>query len=268
MNTDLRDTQDESPHHPIKLEKVGITNLKTLIVIERYGREFRHIPTINIFMDLDKLKKGVHMSRLVESITEMLEEEVTDKHYSLEQVGKHIMERLKEKHHFEKAGIEIKSELPVYEKTPVSKKDTIEIHTIHVQVLNDGEIWIKKLRVSVLGNTACPHALSVSKGRTHIQRATGILEIETDFGNEIQLEDMVDVVEQSFSSKVYTLLKTEDESHIVDKMYESPLFVEDVCRNILALSSRKFNDCKIHVSCVSNESIHRHDVYAEGSVET
>ena len=262
------DTQDESPHYPIKLEKVGIKNLKTLIKIERYGREFRHIPTINIFMDLDKLKKGVHMSRLIESITETLEEEVAEKHHSLEQVGKHILEKLKEKHHFEKAGIEIESELPMYEKTPASKKDTIEIHDIYVQVLNDGETWVKRLKVSVLGNTACPHALSVSKGKTHIQRATGILEIETDFKNEIALEDMVDTVERSFSSKVYTLLKTEDESFIVDKMYENPLFVEDVCRNILALSSQKFKACKIQVKCISNESIHRHDVYAEGSVQT
>ncbi len=266
----MKETQENLPKFPLKLQKVGIKNLKTLIKIERYGREFRHIPTINIFMDLDKLKKGIHMSRLIESIAETLEEEVTEKHHSLEQIGQHILETLKEKHHFERAGIELESELPVYEKTPASKKDTIEIHTIYVQLVNEGETWTKTLRVSVLGNTACPHALSVSKGkeRTHIQRATGVLEIETAFENEIELEDMVEVVEHSFSSKVYTLLKTEDESYIVDRMYENPLFVEDVCRNILALSSQRFKECIIRATCVSNESIHRHDVYAEGSVET
>jgi GTP cyclohydrolase-4 len=262
------DTQDKPPGFPLTLEKVGIKNLKTLIKIERDGKEFRHIPTINIYVDLDELRKGVHMSRLIESITEMLEEEVAEKHYSLEQVGKHILERLKEKHKFKRAAIEIMSELPVYEKTPVSNKDTIEIHDICVQVLNDSESWTKTLQVSVSGNTACPHALSVNKGKTHIQRATGILEIETTFDNEIALEDMVDVVEHSFSSKVYTLLKTEDESHIVNEMFENPQFVEDVCRNMLALSSQRFKNCTIRAQCISNESIHRHDVYAEGSVES
>ena len=179
------ETQDKNPEFPLKLEKVGITNLKTLIKIEREGREFRHIPTITIFMDLDKLRKGVHMSRLIESITEMLEEEVIDKHHSLEQIGKHILEKLKKKHNFERAGIEFESELPVYEKTPASKKDTVEIHEIYVQLLNDGETWTKKLKVSVLGNTVCPHALSMNEGKTHIQRAVGILVIETDFDNEI-----------------------------------------------------------------------------------
>lgn len=263
----MKDTQDIPPTFPFKLEKVGILNLKTLIKIERDGREFRHIPTINIFMSLGELKKGVHMSRFIESITEAVEKEAVKEHFSLEQIGKHILEMLKEKHHFRKAGIEFESELPIYEKTPASKKDTIEIHEIFVQVQNDDNTWIKRLKVSVVGNTVCPHSLLVTKGKTHIQRATGILEIETDFENEIALEDMVDVVEHSFSSKVYTLLKTEDESQIVEKMYGNPLFVEDVCRNMLALSSQKFKDCVIHAKCISNESIHRHDVYAEGGVK-
>jgi GTP cyclohydrolase-4 len=264
----MPDTQDEQPLHHIQLEKVGISNLKTLIKIEREGREFRHIPLISIFMDLDEMKKGIHMSRLVESITEILEEEVTDKHSSLELIGKHVLETLKGTHRFVRAGIEFLSELPIHEITPVSHKKTIEIHAIEVTVLNDGDGWMKVLKVSVLGNTVCPHALSTTGGKTHIQRATGVLEIKTDFDNDIALEDMVEAVEQSFSSKVYTLLKTEDETNIVHTMYDNPLFVEDVCRNMLAHASQRFSHCSIHATCISNESIHRHDVYAEGSVET
>lgn len=266
MSDIMRDTQDEEPLHPIRLEKVGITNLKTLIKIERNGQEFRHIPLITIFMDLDKMKKGVHMSRLIESITEILEEEVAEKHTSLELIGKHVLETLKEKHHFLRSGIEFESELPLFEKTPVSVKETIEIHAINVKLVNEDDTWRKILTVTVVGNTVCPHALSMNQGRTHIQRATGILEISTDFEREIALEDMVRVVENSFSSRVYTLLKTEDEAHIVDTMYSNPLFVEDVCRNMLALSSHQFTGCSIHATCISSESIHRHDVYAEGSV--
>lgn len=262
------ETQDIPPTFPMKLEKVGIKNLRTLIKIVRGEKEFRHIPIITIFMDLDEMKKGVHMSRFIESITETVEEEVVQEHTSLEQIGKDILQTLKDKHHFLKAGIEFTSELPIHEKTPSSGRDTTEIHDIFVQVSNTGDTWRKTLRVSVTGNTACPHALSVNEGKTHIQRATGVLEVETDFENDISLEEMVEVVEESFSSKVYTLAKTEDESLIVKRMYENPLFVEDVCRNMLALSSNWFSGCTIHARCVSHESIHRHDVYAEGSVST
>ncbi|MBU7014862.1 MAG: GTP cyclohydrolase I FolE2 [Theionarchaea archaeon] len=264
----MKDTQDLLPEHPITLEKVGIVNLKTLIRIDRHGREFRHIPTITIHVDLDEQRKGIHMSRLIESVTELLEEEVAEKHRSLEEIGKDILEKLKLKHKFQKSGITIDSELPIYQKTPASKKDTIEIHGITVEVLHDGDAWSKILTVSVTGNTACPHALSMNSGKTHIQRARGILRVETDFGSEIPLEDMVEVVEKSFSSRVYTLLKSDDESFVVSRMYENPLFVEDVCRNMLALSRDRFLGCTIHATCISHESIHRHDVYAEGRVVT
>lgn len=262
----MQDTQDTHPLHPLQLNKVGITNLKTLIKINRKGQEFRHIPLISIFMDLNEMKKGIHMSRLVESITEIIEEEATEEHSSLELIGKHVLETLKEKHPFVQAGIEFLSELPLHARTPASRKDTVEIHTIEVTVLHEHEKWNKILKVSVLGNTVCPHALSTSKGRTHIQRAIGELTITTEFDNDIALEDMVEAVEQSFSSRVYTLLKTEDENCIVNAMYENPLFVEDVCRNMLAYASQKFSRCTIHAKCISNESIHRHDVYAEGCV--
>jgi GTP cyclohydrolase-4 len=262
------DTQDEPPQYPIHLEKAGICNLKTSIKINRSNTEYRHIPVINIFMNLDKMRKGVHMSRFIESITETVEEEVAEEHYSLEHIGKHILQTLKDKHHFEKAGVHIDSELPVYQKTPASKKNTVEVHTVSVTVVNKGETWKKYLMVSVVGNTVCPHALSMNHEKTHIQRAIGELTIETDFENDIALEDMIDTVEQSFSAKVYTLLKSEDESAIVDAMFQNPLFVEDVCRNMLKKASNRFKNCYIHAKCISNESIHRHDVYAEGSVHT
>jgi GTP cyclohydrolase-4 len=261
-------TQDESPKHQLKLERVGIKNLKTLIKIDRNNKEFRHIPKINIFMDLEEDKKGVHMSRFIESITEILEDEVRDNHKSLEQIGKHILEKLKVKHSYVSAEIEFESEIPIYELTPVSKKDTIEIHDIKVRLRNNNGSWIKVLEVNVIGNTACPHALAVNKKGTHIQRAIGDLKIETDFDNDIDLEEMIETVENSFSSRVFTLLKTEDESFVVDKMYGNPLFVEDVCRNMLSIASNKFKKSKIHAECLSYESIHRHDVFAEGVIET
>lgn len=267
-NATPKDTQDESPIHPIHLDKVGICNLKTLIKIRWSATEYRHIPVVNIFMDLDKMRKGIHMSRLIESITETVEEEVAEEHYSLEHIGKDILQTLKDKHHFKRAGIQLDSELPVYQKTPASKKNTVEVHTVQVKVENNGEMWKKYLYVSVMGNTVCPHALSMNSGKTHIQRATGELTIETDFENDIALEDMIETVEKSFSAKVYTLLKSEDESVIVDCMFKNPLFVEDVCRNMLKTASSQFKNCYIHAKCISNESIHRHDVYAEGSVST
>ncbi|MFQ6089564.1 MAG: GTP cyclohydrolase, FolE2/MptA family [Candidatus Methanofastidiosia archaeon] len=261
------ETQDEKPKFPLKLNKVGITNLKTLVKIGREGKEMRHIPKIDIFLDLKEDKKGIHMSRLVESITETVEEEVEYKHISLEETASHILESLKKKHHFKRAEINFTSELAVYGKTPVSKRKTIEVHEITLRLMRNEKELRKLMRVKVLGNTTCPHSMEVNQGKPHIQRAIGILEIETDFDNEIEFEDLIGCVEESFSSRVYTLLKTEDESFVVQSMFLNPLFVEDVTRNMLALSQKRFKNCRITAKCISQESIHRHDVYAEGFVE-
>lgn len=82
----------------------------------------------------------------------------------------------------------------------------------------------------VIGNTACPHAMANNNGKTHIQRAIGELEIRAPFEEEIPLEEMIDVVESSFSHPTYTLLKTVDENAVVQGMFANPKFVEDVAR--------------------------------------
>lgn len=255
-------TQDKPPDQRIKLNKVGITELRTLIKIKRDGKKYRHIPEIDIYIDLAEDRKGIHMSRLVESVTACLEEEIEEEHYSLEDLGRDILQRVREKHPYEKAEISFTSTLPLEETTPRSKKCTIEVHDIQVTVVYDGE-WRKILRVEVIGNTLCPHALETS-GKTHIQRAKATLEIPCALDKEISLEEMIAIVEESFSSRVYTLLKTEDEAKIIGDMHENPQFVEDVTRGILERSKRF--GCHATATCTSYESIHRHNVYSEGSI--
>ena len=205
------------------------------------------------------------MSRLIESITEAIEEEVGVRHGSLEEVERDILEKLKERHPYSKARITMKTALVIPRKTPKSGKTTMETYDIMVGVSHINGVYSKTLKVDVLGNTVCPHAMKNTEGKTHIQRARGILEIEADYGNEIELEDMIGCVEKAFPSEIYTLLKSEDESYVVQKMFQNPKFVEDVTREILDNARKKFRDCEIKVKTLSQESIHRHDVVAEGS---
>jgi GTP cyclohydrolase-4 len=259
--------QEEKPKVSLRLTRVGIKNLKTLLKVARDGHEMRFIPQIDIYVDLPQEKKGIHMSRLVESITEVVEEEAEFKHNSLELIALHILESLKKRHKYSSAEVYLKTDLAVYAQTPVSKKRSIEVHEIGLRIVKKEGSLVKHLNVTVMGNTACPHSLA-NTGTPHIQRAYAFLEVETTFNNTITFEELIDICENSFSSRVYTLLKTEDESEIVSHMYGNPLFVEDVCRNILHMSQTCISHAKVVAKCISEESIHRHDVYAEGYVET
>ncbi|ODS42667.1 MAG: GTP cyclohydrolase [Candidatus Altiarchaeales archaeon IMC4] len=257
------ETQEDMPEIGEALKRAGITNLRTLVKITHDSHRYKFVPNITITVDLTKDKKGVHMSRLIESVTEVVESEAEKLHISIEQLEKRILNRLAEKHPYGRAVIEMKTELVVRKKTPVTKKPTMETHDISVSMISENGKFTKKLRVDVVGNTVCPHAMQMV-GKPHIQRAVGILEIEAEYSNDITLEEMIDCVERSFSSEVYTLLKSQDEAYVIEKMFKNPKFVEDVCRGIIYRAKKTFKGCKINAKVISQESIHRHDVIAEG----
>jgi len=107
-------------------------------------------------------------------------------------------------------------------------------------------------------------------GLTHIQRAIGKLRV-IGATNEIPtFGSMIEVIENSFSSKTFSLLKLEDEMLVTKKMHENPLLIEDVCRNILQLAKDAFRDrdLEMFAEAQSLESIHKHDVIAQGRVVT
>lgn len=265
------ETQEMRPDVENKLESVGITGLRTIVKTRWKDKHYKFIPEIDITIDLPAEKKGVHMSRLVESIIESVERYAAHEMESLEELGKCILDDLSERHIYTRGEIVMKSELVIPKRTPVTKKKTYETHDITVKLIKsikNREISYRKIiGVEVVGNTACPHAMSVNAGKTHIQRAAGFLEIETDYDNTTLIEDMIDCVERAFSSEVYTLLKTEDESYVVNKMNSNPKFVEDVSREIIDNAKRKFKNCTINAKTVSYESIHRHNVVAKGVIE-
>jgi len=261
-----KETQEDKPAVSAKLERVGITNLRTLVKTGFGGHTYKFVPTFDIFIDLVEEKKGIHMSRLVESISEVVTEEAADQHKTFEGLERDIIEKLKEKHPFARAEVGLRTELVVEKKTPVSKKDTMETHDIAVKVIYNNNKFTKVLKVSVVGNTACPHSKE-NTDKPHIQRAVSELEVECDYDNEIGLEDLIDCVESAFSCEVYTLVKTEDENSMVKRIYENPKFVEDVTRGILDSAKKRFNGCSVRAKTVSQESIHRHDVVAEGSAD-
>jgi GTP cyclohydrolase-4 len=257
-----KETQEYTPAVSEKLERVGITNLRTLVKTGFEGHMYKFVPTFEVSIDLSKEKKGIHMSRLVESISEVVTSEAAYKHETFENLERSIIEALAQKHPFDRAEIGLETALVVEKKTPISKKDTMETHDVSVKVIYDGK-YTKVLKVSVIGNTACPHSKE-NTDHPHIQRAVGELEIICDYDNDIGLKEMIECVESSFSCEVYTLVKTDDENHMVNKIYDNPKFVEDVTREILDAAKKKFKNCKIRAKTVSQESIHRHDVIAEG----
>jgi GTP cyclohydrolase-4 len=128
-----------------------------------------------------------------------------------------------------------------------------------------------ELTLGTFGSTACPHALASSTdNRTHIQRAYGEVTLKGETSEIPDMEVISEILDQSFSSPTYSLLKSEDEQWVINQMFKNPLFVEDVTRNLLKNIASVFNDHKLEITArvTSLESIHKHNVVSKGSTTT
>ncbi len=263
------DTQNTRPKYRIRLQKVGIRGLKTFVITEKGGLRHHYIPTVELTIDLPADLKGIHMSRLVESMTEIISDQFSV-HPSVEELQIKILRALFEKHHFHRGEVKFEFEFGYESHTPVSNKRTWEVCDVVASTIIEQEMPVMhSVQISVIGNTVCPHCMANNDGMTHMQRAIGTLRVVGTTDQIPNYGEIIDIIEASFSSKTYSILKLEDEIQVTKEMHDNPLFVEDVCRNILQNAKEKFSDrdLEIHAEAQSLESIHKHDVIAQGMLE-
>lgn len=265
------ETQNEKPKVEISLDYVGITNFKTLLVITRNGKTFHLTPIIEATINLPADIKGVHMSRINESVVEIINDE-RNAHNSVEELSLQVLRKLLEKHPFSKAHLSMNFDFFYETKTPISKKKTFEVVnvTVNTWAEKDKEFLVG-ITIEYSGNTVCPHAMENNPNkRTHVQRALGKLSVKGTPDQMPSFESMVEILRTSFPAETYSILKTEDEQSVINRMYDNPMFVEDVCRNILANAKEIYNDKNLELEAMAKslESIHKHDVIAKGSTKT
>ena len=93
-----------------------------------------------------------------------------------------------------------------------------------------------------------------------------MIEVPRDV-HSVDADDLIGIVEQSFSSPTYSILKRKEEAELVLKAHEKPKFVEDVVRDMLSAVLNKYEDLSDDVIVIarseSEESIHKHNAFAE-----
>jgi GTP cyclohydrolase-4 len=253
-------TQDKMPGVMERIDRVGVENVRTHLKIERAGTTLFHLPLIDVAIDLREDKKGIHMSRIIETINEVVSRKHVDP--SLEQVGTDILEGIARRHEYVRGQVIIRTQLLIPRETPASKKRTYESYDVLVKVTRDGELW-KYLQITAIGNTLCPHSLDLVGGKAHIQRAELVFGIETDLDADLELQDMADICDSCFSSPTYMVIKGEDERHLVEQMFANPKFVEDLARDCLKKSRTLGVSGKVTIRAKTFESIHKHDAICE-----
>ncbi|MBE0521659.1 MAG: GTP cyclohydrolase I FolE2 [Candidatus Methanoperedenaceae archaeon] len=293
----LPDIQANTPEIPITLTRVGVTDVKKLVEVARKDkRPIVLVSTFDIFVDLPSDRKGANLSRNFEAIDEVLEEMVKSPVYEIEDLCGEVAKRLIYRHEYAlHAEVRMKSEYIIKRETPVSKVTCQEVVNIFAEAKakRDEKLIIRKLvGAEVLGITACPCAQEIMRDRarnelkslgvdgkvireflnrvpmpTHNQRGRGIISIEVHDSDIVSLDAIIHIIETSLSSQMYELLKRGDEVAVVERAHNNPKFVEDCVRSMAQKIVEEFpvlpDDSIIIIKQVNEESIHRHNAFAE-----
>ena len=70
---DVLDCQAKRLENSFRLTRVGVTQVKKPVVVNRDGEDHHLTAEIEVFVDLPSTQRGSHMSRNVEVVTEMID---------------------------------------------------------------------------------------------------------------------------------------------------------------------------------------------------
>lgn len=296
----LPDVQAGNPAVRISLTKVGITDVKKMVEISRGSRRpIILVPTFDIFVDLPSNRKGANLSRNLEVIDKVLEDAIREPVYAIEDLCVDVSKELLAKHEYSsRAEVSMQGEYMMKRRSPVTDMECQEVYDICADaVAVRGGLVSKGIGARVIAMTACPCAQDIMKAQaeeklrrlgvepgligeflgdmpmpTHNQRGVGSIKIEfadhRDGENKrISIESIIEIIEHSMSSPMFELLKRQDEEFVVRTAHDNPKFVEDCVRAMAKNLVQRFpdlsDDTAITIKQVNEESIHRHNAFAE-----
>lgn len=249
------DIQNQSDSRKIPINKVGVKGLEYPITVLDKANGIQHTTAhVDLFVDLPHEFKGTHMSRFIE---------VFNRHRK-DLSMTHFLTMLKETRaalHAETAYADLHFPYFIEKEAPVSRQKSIMRYECSFQGRVNTESHDFTVTISVPVQTVCPCSKAISKYGAHNQR--GIVTVTLHLGPFFWIEDIIELVESSSSSAVYTLLKREDEKYVTEAAYDNPRFVEDLVREVYIKLEKLSMFPRFAVEAENFESIHNHSAYAK-----
>ncbi|MEM7454133.1 MAG: GTP cyclohydrolase FolE2 [Planctomycetota bacterium] len=250
----LPDVQSETDTRQVRIQKVGVTNIRHPFSFQSSGREQATIGNWQMFVSLEAEKRGTHMSRFLEILSGLEGPQSLD---SLSQVCGLIVDRLNANDAY------LSVEFPWFVEKPAPVTGKTGKLDIDVRLeISRGRKSDCVLVIRVPATSLCPCSKSISRFGAHNQRCELTIEVRFAGGETVSLDELVSIAESSASAPVYSVIKRDDEKWVTEQAYENPKFVEDTVRE---LAHRLQQDARISwFRCASEnfESIHSHNAYA------
>ena len=259
MDTDkqtppLTDIQKQHDHRELRIDKVGVRNLRFPIRIRDKANAHQDtIATIGMFVDLPHHFKGTHMSRFIE---------VLNAHGNVVHVENipDILRAMQNRLDSQKAHLEMDFPFFLEKAAPVTGKTGLMDYQARFDATATGKEIDFVLEVRTNVTTLCPCSKAISTEGAHNQRGQVTVQLRSE--ETVWIEDVIALVEKSASCELYSLLKRPDEKHVTEQAYANPVFVEDLVRNVATHLNKLSHVTWYKVEAENFESIHNHNAYA------
>ena len=247
----MKDIQSEFDSRGVNIRNVGIKEYVRPVMVRTNTNIINTVAAISLSVFLESSKRGTHMSRFVEILTDW------DGNISFENLQQ-ILSDTKEKLQTNSANVVLKFVYFLTKISPITKKSSSMSYTCGI-IMNSNDDYFT-LNINIPISSTCPCSKSISKYGAHNQR--GILSVKIRANTINCIDDLIRKSEKSCSVDLFSLVKREDEKYITEKSYENPKFVEDIARDMAMIlkSDGKYKWYEIDVETF--ESIHNHNAYA------
>jgi len=257
----MKDIQNYPDQRGIEIQQVGVKDFHLPVLIATQSGSFQQVlGRITASASLPREFKGTHMSRFIEILAEWSQKPISGREIKV--VLKEICSRLAAP--AAEITLAFRYFLPV--TAPVSKSVSPLDYSceFHGRLTSTGEalVYDYRMGVEIPVISLCPCSKEISDYGAHNQRAMIRAWIRCRPGRYLWLEELIGLLQGQGSSRVYPLLKREDEKFVTEEAYQHPKFVEDILRDCVLVLRGEERITWFRVEVESYESIHNHNAFA------
>jgi GTP cyclohydrolase FolE2 len=250
----LPDVQSLPDGRDIGIDAVGVSDVRYPLTLLSGGRAVATVATLAMTVTLPATSKGTHMSRFIELL-----EMQTD---ALDQAGfRALVIAMLRRLDARSGAIEMRFPYFVRKTAPISGVRSQLDHDVRWRgsIAGDGA-YSFRMSVAVPATSLCPCSKEISAYGAHNQRSR--ITIDVELVDDMTIEELIAVAENSASCEVYGLLKRPDEKYVTERAYDNPKFVEDLVRDVALALNREPRVLAYTVEAENFESIHNHSAFA------
>jgi GTP cyclohydrolase I len=250
----LHDVQAERDPRNLRIGAVGVKGLRYPMAVKAGSGVVQTIATFTMTVALPPTQKGTHMSRFVE-LLEAQTQPLDSARFT--RLVADMLDRLQAA----SGTIEMRFPYFVRKAAPVSGVQSLLDYEVTwrgtVSEAGRFSFWTE---VVVPATSLCPCSKEISEYGAHNQRSA--LTIRAEVLDDISVEELIRIAEDSASCELYGLLKRPDEKFVTERAYDHPKFVEDLVRDIALALEQERRVAGYSVEAENFESIHNHSAFA------